>query len=215
MGDTREISVIEVNKNVSATKNLFLLHGYGADAYDLISVGDQIADFNRYNVYTLGAPIALAHGGFSWYDITVGPDGVTRTVGDDYFDAVAQVNEIIADISSPETSVISGFSQGGSIALAASITKPYLFTFGWSTYLPSNFTGQSNQDRNNEYNLVGKRFLMSHGQIDPIVNFHLGEKTAEWLEENGAEVTFIKHDGVHEIDYSTMSTCRKVLVELE
>jgi predicted esterase len=207
MHRTREINVTIINESPNADKNLFLLHGYGADETDLSPISASIAKKDEYNVYTLGAPIILDMYGYSWYEIAIADDGVNREVGEDYFDSIAKVNQVIESVCDMTKTVIAGFSQGGSVALAASLEKNYLGTIGWSTYLPNNFDEK-------DFDLSGKKYLMSHGSIDPIVNFNLGKRTYQWLLDRNADIELIKHGGVHEIDTSTIIGSQSFLSNL-
>ena len=47
------------------SRTLILLHGYGADAQDLIPIAEQLGDSNL--VISLQAPIPLGNGGYAWY----------------------------------------------------------------------------------------------------------------------------------------------------
>lgn len=202
----RDISLTQINKT-NSKYSIFLLHGFGADETDLAPIGEHICDFNKWNVFTLGAPYILPFGGYAWYEINISDDGITRNVNEDYFESITDVNEIISKKAEISKTIISGFSQGGSISLAASLKESYLATIGWSTYLPTNILST-------EEDCKTKDIFMSHGHNDPVLDFKLGFETYEWLIKSGSQPQFHEHNGVHEIDFSTIEKTKSFIEKL-
>src|ERR1051325_8494878 len=91
-----------------------MLHGYGADEYDLVSIASHL-DPSLLTI-SIQAPIVLDWGGYAWYGLTQTPTGLR---GDDESKKaseeklIASLPEIIKkENGDPQNVFLLGFSQG-------------------------------------------------------------------------------------------------------
>ncbi len=120
---------IVVQAAPAGARQLFLLfHGYGADAGDLVPLGERLAAaFPQATVVSLGAPEPMGYpGGRQWFSL----DGID----DDNRPArvAAAMPAFLAAIRdwqrrsgvAPAGTALVGFSQGSTMVLEASVTQP-------------------------------------------------------------------------------------------
>jgi predicted esterase len=92
----------------------------------------------------------------------------------------------------PARIVLAGFSDGATFALAMGMqrSRPFAAVIAWS---PGMALGTVDPAR-------GRRVFVSHGRQDPVLSYQrdIGEIVPQ-LRSEGAEVTFLPFDGVHEI----------------
>ena len=114
-------------KKVRAT--LVLLHGYGADEYDLMGLASY---FNPdIQVLSIRGSGLTPYGGASWFDIDMLSDGTLRFNIDQAKVSTQGVIEILSHMQLdgiiPEKQIIlAGFSQGATISNLISLQKPEL-----------------------------------------------------------------------------------------
>jgi phospholipase/carboxylesterase len=120
---------IVVQEAPGDAQQLFLLfHGYGANAEDLVPLGQRLADaFPHATVVSLAAPEPMAYpGGLQWFSL----DGIND------INRVTRVAEVLPSFLdtirewqrragvSPARTALVGFSQGSIMALEASLAMP-------------------------------------------------------------------------------------------
>jgi len=120
---------IVVQEAPGDAQQLFLLfHGYGANAEDLVPLGQRLADaFPHATVVSLAAPEPMAYpGGLQWFSLD-GINDINRAT------RVAEVLPSFLDTIhgwqqrvgvGPAGTALVGFSQGSIMALEASLTEP-------------------------------------------------------------------------------------------
>jgi phospholipase/carboxylesterase len=173
---------------------LVLLHGRGADEYDLFPLLDAFDPERRLHGYTPRGPLALPPGGAHWYAVPrVGyPDPVTFARGygalTEWFDALP---------FPPGRIVLAGFSQGAvmSYALGLGEGRPrpaallalsgFIPTVeGWRPDLEPPFP----------------RIAIAHGIYDPVIPVVFAREARARLEAAGADVWYRESPGEHWID---------------
>lgn len=104
--------------------------------------------------------------------------------------AIANLARIVP--TDPSRTVLAGFSDGATFALAMGMARSHTFSavIAWSPGIPIE-TSQPAR---------GRRVFVSHGRRDPILSFDVdcGE-IVPLLEKEGAIVSFLAFDGVHEL----------------
>ncbi len=118
----------------SATHRLILLHGWGADASDLMPLGQKLSDLNgrKLEVVALSAPDKHPDGlGLQWYSLFPAnwaevPNAIRALT--------VRIQEICTSQIPIEKTVILGFSQGGAMALASGCDLPLAGLIGCSAY---------------------------------------------------------------------------------
>jgi phospholipase/carboxylesterase len=172
---------------------LIVLHGYGADECDLLSIAEAIAP--DYLTISLRAPIALSQGGFAWYHLTqtesgLHPDDLCRHESED---AVARNLSAIIEREGgdPENIIFMGFSQGAAICYSLLVTyqlENYGLTarasINMSGYLPRDILGALERKHFN-----GLPFFISHGEFDDLIPPMAMNEAEDLLTLHGAVVT--------------------------
>jgi predicted esterase len=88
--------------------------------------------------------------------------------------------------------VLAGFSDGATFALAMGLSRRRAFAavIAWSPGIAIESASP----------LRGRRVFVSHGRADPTLRFEVTSgEIVPLLEDEGAEVTFVPFDGVHEV----------------
>ena len=162
---------------------LVLLHGRGADEYDLHPLLDALDPERRLHGYTPRAPLALPPGGAHWYAVPrVGyPDPETFREGyarlTEWFDALPFPAERIA---------LGGFSQGSLMSLDVGLRYPYRLAgiVGISGYVadPEHLI----QDLSPV--AFQQRLLMTHGVLDPLIPFAVVREQVNLLKAAGLHI---------------------------
>src|SRR5690606_38097602 len=114
---------------------------------------------------------------------------------------IAQVGELMAREAEPgigpERLILAGFSQGGAITLAAGLRRsvPLAGLVALSTYLP--MAPQARDDLQPGANR--QPLFMAHGELDPVVPFVAGERSAEVLRGLGFAVGWHAYELGHAV----------------
>lgn len=186
---------------------LVLIHGYGADEYDLAALAPILDPAGRCFTVCPRGPIDVApYGGAAWYDRdehgVIEPGSFQRSLLalDQLVDAAAAPRGI-----SRARTVVIGFSQGGAMALALSLrdtttARPagvaclsgMLQTPDWLRYAwdADGWTGP------------GDGFpavYVQHGIHDPMVDIERGRRTRDVLAGHGIEAEYHEYAMHHEI----------------
>lgn len=178
---------------------LVLLHGRGADEYDLFRLLDYLDPEQRLLGITPRGPLRLPPGGAHWYAVReIGyPDPATfldtyaRASG--WLDGIAEETGI-----GPERTVLGGFSQGAVmtyalglgtgrprpaalVALSGFVPTVPGFELDLAPPLPPTFIG--------------------HGDVDPVISVEWGRRGRDLLVAAGAHVAYSESPGMgHSID---------------
>ncbi len=142
----------------NSSHRIILLHGWGADADDLLSVGKSIIDNSCFDfeIISLAAPsFRLNDTGRQWYSLFP-PDWNEAEI------AVAKLLETLNAFNKTKISlkktVLLGFSQGGAMAIDAGLSLDLGLVISCSGYSHPNW----NPVKNNPV-------LLSHGLQDDVV----------------------------------------------
>jgi phospholipase/carboxylesterase len=196
---------IEVPAPAAAgSRTLVLLHGFGADEHDLLSLARELEPTLR--VVSLAAPIALEQGGRAWYRLQEGPQGISfdpREVLEAGKIALEAVEEIARESPDP---ILCGFSQGGGMALAAALERPGLV----STVL-----ALSAVPPRREGDGKGLRVFLGHGTFDPLIPVQVAHATRDLLTKLGAKVAYREYPMGHMICAGEIDDARNFLANSE
>ena len=186
---------------------LVLLHGRGADEYDLHPLLDALDPGRRLHGYTPRAPLALPPGGAHWYAVPrVGyPDAETFREG--YAQLTAWLDALPFP---PERIVLGGFSQGAvmsyALGLAAGRPRPAAIV-ALSGFLPT-VEGYP-LDLTQPLPPVA----IGHGVYDQVIGVEWGRQARDRLEAAGAEVLYRESPMQHAIDPGFVADVRDWLAE--
>jgi phospholipase/carboxylesterase len=192
---------------------LVLMHGRGADEFDLVPLLDALDPERRLAGIAPRAPLALAPGGFHWY--------VSRRVGypdrDTFLAAYATLERFTAALESAlgvpwARTVIGGFSMGAvmSYALALGSGRPApAGVLAFSGFIPAvdGFDVQWS-------NVRGLPVAIGHGTLDPVIPVQFGREARLALQKAGARVQYRESPLAHAIDPLFVRALRGWLSEL-
>lgn len=171
---------------------LLILHGYGADEHDLLFLRDLVGP--EYLTISLQAPIPLSWGGYAWYHLGQGENGL---VPDDESRKESEkllVNELAAVIEKEggnlEDVLLAGFSQGA--AMSYSILNRDLKQIGitlrglliMSGYIPRDIVEDFSKKQ-----IDGLNVMITHGTHDELISHEALSEASNILESQGASVT--------------------------
>jgi phospholipase/carboxylesterase len=165
-----------------------LLHGRGADRFDLLSLAPHLAP--GAVVVTPDAPHAGAEWGYgpgrAWYRYL----GGTTPEPASFEASQAVLGEFLEEIPGllPVRTgpvLLGGFSQGGTMSLAYALRNPGAvpMVLNLSGFLPDHPTVRATPDT-----VRGTRFFWGHGTMDPAIPFAFAVAGRTALEEAGAEL---------------------------
>lgn len=193
----------------TANASIILLHGLGADGFDLVPIAKAL---NLPNVrfilpHAQHRPVTI-NGGYimpAWYDISHAE--LSREQDEAGF---VQSKSIIEDLIHQEIArgisnnriILAGFSQGGAVALYSGLTSawPLAGIAALSTYLPL-LPSSSNESI---------RIWAAHGTQDEVIPLRLSQASYSRLSELQLEMHI--YPMAHEISQQEILELRKWLV---
>jgi phospholipase/carboxylesterase len=169
-----------------AARRLVLLHGWGADADDLLDVGAELAG-PAVSLVALRAPQPHPAGfGRQWYPLSPAPDW--SELPQARSDLRRRLEALAVTVPLENTAVL-GFSQGAAMALDAASDLPLAALIACSGYPHPDWQPQPRTP-----------VLLTHGLQDPVVMAAASEELEERLRQAGGAVERIDFAGGHGID---------------
>ena len=174
---------------------LLLLHGYGANEEDLLGLAPYLDA--RLICVSVRAPYVLDFGGFAWFNIEIGAEGL-RFAFAEAEEPLVQVLALVDALRQehrPTRVFIAGFSQGASMALAAALKRPRDFAGAIALsglccpeMLPENVAA-----------VRGLKVFMSHGRFDPVITIDQARASRDLLAPLGLDLLYKEYDMPHAI----------------
>ena len=175
----------------TATHRIILVHGWGADASDLLTIGKEITEKINFDfeVISLRAPGLHPSGqGRQWYGL----------YPHDWIGAEVEVNKLIVTLKEFDTDQISlektillGFSQGAAMVIDAGFKLNLGLIVACSGYPHPNW-------------LPGKKcppLIISHGKFDDVLPIESSRIIYEKVKTKTTKYCqLIEFDGFHQID---------------
>lgn len=173
-----------------AQQRLVLLHGWGADADDLLDLGSLLVG-PEVSVVALRAPEPHPYGvGRQWY----GLQPIDWTQLPAAREALTlRLEELATSVDLAHT-VLLGFSQGGAMALDVGSSLPLAGIVACSGYPHEGWQPAGGT----------APVLLSHGREDPVVPFAASEEVQRRLARAGASAELLAFNGGHTIDASVL-----------
>ena len=173
----------------SATHRLVLLHGWGADAQDLMPLAQEIINTDKFvlDIASLNAPHLHPQGfGRMWYPLFP-PDweSIPKAVNELAF----RIKALATDQIPLGKTIVLGFSQGGAMALEMGSNLPVCGIIACSSYSHPNWSPHTNMPP----------ILLTHGINDEIIPLGSSEKTIDLLDKYDLDVDMSTFSGGHEI----------------
>jgi phospholipase/carboxylesterase len=213
-----ELQVNTVGTTGAGTRLLVLIHGYGADEFDLAGLVPHIDPDGRFFTVCPRGPRSVMGFGAGWYERN--DDGTIDSAmflgSVDALDATIDKACVDGGFDRAEA-VIIGFSQGGAMTLASALRTPgatrpaamaclsgMLAEFDRLAYA---FQGATSDDRLPE-------ILVHHGTLDPVVVVDRGQAIRDTLTSHGVGHTYREYPMQHEISMASIHDLRDWLASL-
>jgi phospholipase/carboxylesterase len=193
---------------------LIAMHGFGANALDLLGLAPYIAD-GRFMVICPQGPMEVPIGptrGYAWFPIRMGsaPD----------HGAIADANKIATEFLNTALQkypvdrkklVMLGFSQGGMMAYRLAVRNPSKFAamVALSTYFPPELKNEINDPAA----LEALPTLIQHGRADEMIEITRARASVETLRSLNVPLTYREYDCGHEITAEGLKDLSDFLVE--
>lgn len=180
-----------------ATRRLVLLHGWGADADDLLDLGQELVDAS-VSVVALRAPQQHPGGlGRQWYPLSPAPEWLQLPQARL---ALRQRLERLAEgVPLPRTALL-GFSQGAAMAVDAAADLPLAALIACSGYPHPDWQPQPRTP-----------VLLTHGSQDGVVPPAASEEIERRLRSAGGAVRRVEFPGGHGIAPELFPVMREFL----
>jgi phospholipase/carboxylesterase len=173
-----------------AQQRLVLLHGWGADADDLLDLGGLLVG-PEVSVVALRAPEPHPYGsGRQWY----GLQPIDWSQLPAAREALRLRLEALARSVPLAQTVLLGFSQGGAMALDVGSSLPLAGIVACSGYPHEGWAPGTDV----------APVLLSHGREDPVVPFAASEAVLERLQAGGNRAELLAFAGGHTIDATVL-----------
>ncbi len=180
----------------TATHRIILIHGWGADADDLLTLGKEIIDKINFDfeVISLRAPGLHPSGqGRQWYGL----------YPHDWNGAEIEVSKLLVTLKKFDTDQISlkktillGFSQGAAMAIDAGFKLNFGLIVACSGYPHPKWTPRENSPP----------LIISHGLFDDVVPIDASRIIFEKVKSKSSEFCeFLEFDGFHQIDLNLIN----------
>jgi len=182
----------------SATNRLVLLHGWGADAQDLVPVGKLLTEEFRdlFEIVSLSAPQPHPSGfGRQWYPLY---PHEWEQVPSAVKTLEKRINDLCFEKIPLEKTLLLGFSQGGAMALELATRKKFQGVFALSSYPHPDWEPTKNMPP----------IFLCHGEMDAVVPKAASKKSFDILLKNGVKSELYFFDGGHEINNDLIGYCR-------
>jgi len=187
------LTVLERPAEGEPQGSLVLLHGRGADEYDLHPLLDALDPERRLLGVTPRGPHALPPGGAHWYRL----GGIPTPEPETFWPSFEALSELLDGM--PQPLVLGGFSQGTAMTWALGLgrgaAKRPQAILALSGFMPEvdglelDLTG-----------LEGYPAAVAHGSLDEIIPVGFGRAARATMEEAGADVLYRESPLPHTID---------------
>lgn len=194
---------------------LVLVHGYGADEFDLAPLAPHIDPAGRFFTVCPRGPNDVMGFGAGWYERD--DDGNIEPAM--FLASVDALDATVADVCDNHgfertDAVFIGFSQGGAMTLASTLRadgapRPRAIAC---------LSGMLQQVDGLAYDLDGPadrlpEILVHHGTLDPLVTIDRGHAIRDTLTEHGVAHTYREYPMQHEISAPSVADLRDWLAE--
>ncbi|HEY6171311.1 MAG TPA: dienelactone hydrolase family protein [Candidatus Kapabacteria bacterium] len=193
---------------------LLIMHGYGADEFDLLPIAKQFE--GNFNAISIQAPIELDWGGFAWYHLS---QTITGIHGDDA-SRIESEEKVVDFLRSQKEEgklnevILMGFSQGAAMSYSLLANEAFhglglnlKAVIALSGYIPLDI-----RPKLSDRQLGGLPVFMSHGLYDDLIPPQALDSAKELLEKQGATVTAKTYEVGHGLTEETIADINQFLV---
>jgi len=188
-----------------------MLHGYGANEYDLIGMADALD--SRFTVISVRAPLSLGNGSYAWFPLAFTDEGIkvldTKAAIQSRALILKFLDEVIAHYPiNPKQIVLMGFSQGSSMAYSIALTEPHrlMGMVAMSGRLPDERLLKLAPAEH----LKNFPIFVSHGLYDDILPIHNGRESERRLRELQFNVTYKEYPMAHQVSSACLADISKL-----
>ncbi|MEC7837153.1 MAG: hypothetical protein VX523_00340 [Chloroflexota bacterium] len=176
---------------------IILMHGFGANMYDLLTLAPMINQKDFIYVFP-NAPIKInmgfSHNGYAWFPIE----------SQNYHDSSKLLNKTIDEVLSKYNSsdvYIGGFSQGGMMAIHSGLfsERAYTGVIALSSKIINIDELIIKQNRPENTGI-----FISHGKFDAVIDIKEGISMKDKLEDLGFKISFKEYEIGHEINSNVL-----------
>ena len=203
------LQVLDFTPATPPSTTIVMLHGYGADAYDLSSLREELQVPARW-IFAQGpkeVEIGPGYTGRAWFPIDLSAHEKAMYEGVDlsYADrrpsgidsARDQVLSLLKALNVPlDQLILGGFSQGSMLAVEVAMTLPQMVK---GVIVLSGTLADQKGIQARAPKQKGLRFFQSHGQRDQVLPFSMAEALYQELNAAGWQGTWCEFSGGHEI----------------
>jgi phospholipase/carboxylesterase len=187
---------------------LVLLHGRGADQYDLLPVLDALDPERRLAAFTPRGPLSLPPGGAHWYRL----GGIPTPDPETFSASFEQLAAWLDGLPVPwERTVIGGFSQGTVMAYALGLGAGRPSPAGilaLSGFLPDVPGFELDLESR-----AGLPVTIAHGTLDQVIPVQFGRAAAQLLSDAGLDVSYRESPVGHGVDPGAVGELRDWLLD--
>ena len=184
-----------------ATNRLVLLHGWGADAQDLVPVGKLLTEGfkERFEIVSLSAPQPHPSGfGRQWYPLY---PHQWKEVPNAVLNLERCLNNLCFDHIPLEKTLLLGFSQGGAMAVSAGCDMPLRGIISCSGYMHPGWVAPKRRPP----------ILLIHGNEDEIVPISAARQLLNNLDEDKGYLDSYFFKGGHQIPLDAIKKISNIL----
>ncbi len=193
---------------------VLMLHGYGANEYDLIGLADALDA--RFTVISARAPLSLGNGGYAWFPLAFTDEGIkvldTKSAIHSRDLILKFLDEIAAQYKVDAKRIfLMGFSQGSSMAYSIALTEPHRLAgmVAMSGRLPDERLLKLAPTEH----LKNFPIFVSHGLYDEILPIQNGRESDARLRELQMNVAYKEYPMAHQISPECLSDISNWLTE--
>jgi phospholipase/carboxylesterase len=191
---------------------LIAMHGFGANALDLLGLAPYIAD-GRFMLICPQGPMEVPIGptrGYAWFPIKMGGPPDQEAIADANRVATEFLNQALQKYPVDRKKlVILGFSQGGMMAYRLAVRNPSKFAalVGIATAFPDGLKDEAREPES----LERLPTLVQHGRADDMITITRARASVETIKSLNMPVTFHEYDCGHEITGETLADLSEFL----
>jgi phospholipase/carboxylesterase len=194
-------SVEAPKKITSKTPVLVLLHGYGSNEADLLSLKQHLP--HRFLFFSLRAPKRIERGGFCWYQMDFMPDKTFRYHWNDIVESRKLIMDFVRSAcqaykADSEAVYLLGFSQGAMVSVDVALHAPSKIKGVMA--LSGRLIAEETSQKLDDDSLPALNFFVAHGSKDEVIPYREFTKLGEWLGAvKKTKVTMKSYDMGHSI----------------
>jgi phospholipase/carboxylesterase len=193
---------------------LIALHGWGANAHDLLGLAPFVAN-GRFLMLCPQGPFEVPLGpvsGYGWYPIRAGSAPDENAVETAAGETAQFIDDALGRYPVDRRKlVVLGFSQGGTIAYSLAIRQPERFAalVGVSTWFPEYLKERAQ----NREALERLPTLVQHGRTDNMIEIARARQSVENIRALRLPLTYREYDCGHEITADGINDLSRFLME--